>query len=503
MKKIILILCVILLLGGCVDGATKIGLDRLNWSQSLPSGEGVKFSGTAPTITVNKLYSDGGILKFNGSEIIFDNADLDKLNWSQSIDGIKFSGIAPAVITDKLYSDSGKLMFGAHPASTSTHDVIIKSVSGSGVFAYSQSGELLASNTTAPYDVGRVYNDAIAAFINGDDCKISIGFDASESNGIMYTNSTMYLYRYIQLDGINFPWISTWDDIDVMKLNATGAENRDVVIRNMEIYKKGTGAYTKRHINLTSPLHCTIDYVSMDGDYTTYSSSFRGGLLLDNGGESYCWENRVLNSNMPLLEIAGCTDNWIENNIFTTRGCYNYTMHLRTNNSIPANNNKIYRCHFVGGTSYGIFINSTSAEAIWITGCYFEDVGTTTVAGIRVENSITHAIISENYFSGLDGSGISFKGKYSNIHDNEFVDCNSADMGYDDINLVSCHTSRIYSNSGSNAVASASKGYLVDDDDYNFIWSNIAKGDGYTSHVSAGANTVTNVSTNYHYVGAP
>ena len=38
MKKLILILALALLLCSCVDGATKIGLDRLNWSQSLPTG---------------------------------------------------------------------------------------------------------------------------------------------------------------------------------------------------------------------------------------------------------------------------------------------------------------------------------------------------------------------------------------------------------------------------------------------------------------------------------
>ena len=453
MKKFILILALALLLCSYADAATKIGLDRLNWSQN--------------------------------------------------IDGIKFSGTAPATTADVLYADGDELMFDGHQVAAGAYDVIIKSVSGVGCFAYSQSGKLLASDTAAPYDIGAVYNAAISPYINGNDCKIKVVFDASENGGTMYTNSTLWLYAYIQLEGLNCPNIKTWDNINMMKNNYTGIENRDIVIRNLYLIKCGTEAYTYRHIKLTSPLHCTVDQVSMDGDYTTYSSSFRGGLLLDNGGESYCWENRVLNSNMPHLEIAGCTDNWIESCIFTTRGCYNYTMYLRTNNSIPANNNKINKCHFVGGTSYGIFIKSTGAEAIWITGCYFEDVGTTSVAGIRVENSITHAIISENYFSGLDGSGISFKGKYSNIHDNEFVDCNSANNGYDDIDLVSCHTSRIYSNSGSNAVATTAKGYLVDDDNYNFIWSNIAKGDGYTSHVSAGANTITDVSTNYHYAGTP
>jgi len=58
------------MLVGCVDGATKIGLDRLNWSQSLPSGEGVKFSGTAPTSTINKVYMDDGKFSVNGSELV-------------------------------------------------------------------------------------------------------------------------------------------------------------------------------------------------------------------------------------------------------------------------------------------------------------------------------------------------------------------------------------------------------------------------------------------------
>ena len=66
MKKFILILALALLLCGCTDAATKIGLDRLNWSQSI---DGIKFSGTAPASTTGKLYNDSGTLKFNGSEI--------------------------------------------------------------------------------------------------------------------------------------------------------------------------------------------------------------------------------------------------------------------------------------------------------------------------------------------------------------------------------------------------------------------------------------------------
>lgn len=66
MKKLILILALVLLLCSCVDGATKIGLDRLNWSQSI---DGIKFSGTAPASTTGVLYNDSGTLKFNGASV--------------------------------------------------------------------------------------------------------------------------------------------------------------------------------------------------------------------------------------------------------------------------------------------------------------------------------------------------------------------------------------------------------------------------------------------------
>lgn len=47
MKKFMLSLCLVLLLCSCVDGATKIGLDRLNWSQNLPGTIGPNVDATA------------------------------------------------------------------------------------------------------------------------------------------------------------------------------------------------------------------------------------------------------------------------------------------------------------------------------------------------------------------------------------------------------------------------------------------------------------------------
>lgn len=54
MRKLIFILILTMLLCGSVEGATKIGLDRLNWSQSLPSGEGITFSESGePDVAIN------------------------------------------------------------------------------------------------------------------------------------------------------------------------------------------------------------------------------------------------------------------------------------------------------------------------------------------------------------------------------------------------------------------------------------------------------------------
>jgi len=69
MRKIVSILVLLLLLCSCVDGITKIGLDRLNWDQSLPSGDGIIFSGTAPQTTAGTLYSGSGTLKFGDMNI--------------------------------------------------------------------------------------------------------------------------------------------------------------------------------------------------------------------------------------------------------------------------------------------------------------------------------------------------------------------------------------------------------------------------------------------------
>ncbi len=56
MKKLILTLCLLLLFCGCTDAATKIDLDRLSWSQTLPIGENITFNGGFVTRMSTDMY---------------------------------------------------------------------------------------------------------------------------------------------------------------------------------------------------------------------------------------------------------------------------------------------------------------------------------------------------------------------------------------------------------------------------------------------------------------
>ena len=69
MKLIYIALALALLVGSTIGAEPRINTAQVNWTQSLPSGEGVIFSGTAPGTTTNALYSDSGTLKFNGAAI--------------------------------------------------------------------------------------------------------------------------------------------------------------------------------------------------------------------------------------------------------------------------------------------------------------------------------------------------------------------------------------------------------------------------------------------------
>lgn len=69
MKLYTLTIIALLLVGCAVAAEPRINVAQVNWTQTLPSGEGLIFSGTAPASTTGKLYVDGGGLMFDGQTI--------------------------------------------------------------------------------------------------------------------------------------------------------------------------------------------------------------------------------------------------------------------------------------------------------------------------------------------------------------------------------------------------------------------------------------------------
>lgn len=69
MKLCTLTIIALLLIGFAGAAEPRINTAQINWTQSLPSGEGIKFSGTAPGTTTGILYSDSGTLKFGDSAV--------------------------------------------------------------------------------------------------------------------------------------------------------------------------------------------------------------------------------------------------------------------------------------------------------------------------------------------------------------------------------------------------------------------------------------------------
>lgn len=69
MKLYTLTIIALLLIGFAGAAEPRINVAQVNWTQSLPSGEALIFSGTAPASTTGKLYVDGGGLMFDGQTV--------------------------------------------------------------------------------------------------------------------------------------------------------------------------------------------------------------------------------------------------------------------------------------------------------------------------------------------------------------------------------------------------------------------------------------------------
>jgi len=154
MKKLLIGFIFIFILCGAVDGATKIGLDRLNWSQS--------------------------------------------------IDGIKFSGISPSSTAGTLYSDSGTLTFGDNPVDNIGLDTVIIRQNGTNIIAKSSDGYIVATGTVGTNDL-EVLNDSRdychTNYPGGATIAILNGSYTISTFEFLYSNLTLYLKKGVVIEG--------------------------------------------------------------------------------------------------------------------------------------------------------------------------------------------------------------------------------------------------------------------------------------------------------------
>ena len=428
MRKLILFLALALLLCICADGATKIGLDRLNWSQSIG---GVKFSGTAPASTAGTLYNESGTLKFNGTDV---------------------------------------LLGGYH--------ALIRSEAG-GYFAYAQNGTIIASDTSAPFDFGAVL-DAVTDL--GPDQTILV-------DGDFFATTTGSLVNGTKLCGVGDSSISTSSIMVVIGTDDTDYLHRDIVIEDLRIFYTGTATPTTALIEIHDPLSCTIRNVNaVCTSVAAYNSGYRGSLSLTSD-IPYTWLNKIEACTLNQIRLDNITDSLIENNAINTYGKGSQAIKLIG----LCNNIKIIQNEIVCDTTSGINI----AAACWnlqITENYFEAHMHSPTPGngetaIKIDASTRYCMIANNHFAYLNGNGILFNGKYGIISDNVFENMNNADNSYSDIDLTG-DTNLVTGNLGTNSVGSANKAVMIDDSDYNMVYNNHAKGDGYSNIFVSGGHSL-------------
>lgn len=420
MKKFILILALALLLCSYADAATKIGLDRLNWSQSI---DGIKFSGAAPATTTNALYSDGGTLKFNGKDI-----------------GGPYHGY-------------------------------IKQ-SGAMLLAYNSTA-LVTSGT----NFGTVFNTLVNSLRNGNTCNAVIYVDVANAS----TTTTGYLYSNLSVlsSGIGRASISTGSVIPLFQVNSTSPAINYVRIVGFDLSYTGTNPYTTAHINLYNTSYSIVDDVYTLTPNLEYSSSNQGGIRID-GLRYHAWLNKITNCHVHRVRLNNATDNWVYGNAICSWEVNGDAVFL----SGSCNNLKLSQNHIIVPKNYGIVIApGTTQDGLHITENWFEpqdgwNAGEEQQA-IYSLGVIQNSIISYNHVRNMGAAGFNFDGglKYSICNGNEFYNCNLANnANYRCISLGSTSTTNAFVGNKGRAVGITTKAPFMWGGDYSSYTSNIIVG---------------------------
>lgn len=463
MKKLLVSMVAVLFLVCAADAAQpKISLDRLNWTQSLPEG-------------ANITMQDGLLA---------------------GVGGITFNGTAPTVTTNTLYSNSGALEWDGLPAANNNlaYDVMIVEAADSKIYAYNRSGAVIASDTSAPYDLGAVGDAVMAVLGTGKKIVLDGSFD--------YT-TPFTLLNYTEIEGMGDTSISTASDVAAFDTAHDTYVKRDIYIRHLNIYYTATDYMSDFQVLLYNPLECTIEDCTITcPNVKSYSASHASGIGLL-GYHSYTWLNTIRDCTLNHVYMLKITDSRIEDTAVNTYGKGQYAIVLDG----VCNNVKLFGNEIVCDKSGGVWID----DGCWylnFKGNFFEPHMNTPTTGNNEEGIIAHTGVYRSSFEGnvfceLNGAAFDFKGNYNLIEGNIFNDLNRQDDSWDDIWIQVGYTNAIVNNIGTRSDgAGTGKGYLASYPDYNIAFGNLATGDLYSDVLlEGGVNCLSD--NNMHWTGAP
>jgi len=219
-----------------------------------------------------------------------------------------------------------------------------------------------------------------------------------------------------------------------------------------------------------------------------YNSGYRGSLSLTSD-IPYTWLNKIEDCTLNQIRLDNITDSLIENCAINNYGKGGQAIKLIG----ACNNVKIVQNEIVCDSTSGINV-AAGCWYVQISENFFEAHMHVPTPGnvetaIKIDASTRYCTIENNHFAYLNGNGILFNGRYGIISNNVFENMNNADNSYSDIDLTG-DTNLVFGNLGTNSVGSANKAVMIDDSDYNMVYNNHAKGDGYSNVFVSGGHSL-------------
>jgi hypothetical protein len=375
MKLIQLILAVALLIG--LVGAVEVKWSQINLTESIPSGEGVIFSGTAPGTVTNTLYSDSGVLMWNGAAASDQSADYLVYKSGGNVI-VKKAGVTVYTAATSTTNDLAALQYVAYDVPAAVNGVVVGNVVQL-IGPFYISGELNI-NRSITMRGGQIYQNGSYTTLHVYKAPVS------GSTRLMNVN---FIDTYIQVNSTaggtqyavvceNTSWVD-FSNVDIMS------------------YVAGAG-------QLAVMLNATTEWTRFTDCH------FRGSIYLSTSTDNWfkgCWINTYQSSSGTTVATSSMNNHFEGCHFISpTDGTTIYTPTLGLQSGSHQNN--VIDCHFDGGGA------ATSGPAITIEQSYLNDI---TDSSFTYHHAQTIVINGTSSFLNTFGNLVFWNG---NVADNSY-----------------------------------------------------------------------------------